>query len=243
MFSRNLPERLWLGCAACRQQKNAAANHQIPEWSVESMMHQITELEQALEVVRKLEEEKIHLIACAEELEFEASHNYHTLTKKVAELKAENAELKEKFEFSDSHYHMTQRHANNLQAMLDGSNAELARVRDRVSELQAMVDIKNTEQAQARSNIEKLHQELNYRSAEVLQLRVELEKMQTLADMRADECTQTRRHADNLQSMLDATQEEFLNTRIHADNLQRMLNAGAGGRRSLLRRIKDKVKG
>lgn len=160
--------------------------------------------------VEKLIREKQQLITCAEELELEASRDHRVLTEEIRALKTANKELKGKYEFSESHYQMTLRHANNLQSFLDARDQELAQLRSQIQELQGQLHTRNEELAQARSHGEELQNLQEARMAELLQVREQLENANHLLLQREDELMQTHRHANNLQSILDA-QTEALN--------------------------------
>lgn len=171
--------------------------------------------------VEKLIREKQQLILCAEELELEASRNHRVLTEELRALKTANKELQGKYEFSESHYQMTLRHANNLQSFLDARDQELARLRGEMQELQEQLHTCNEELAQARAHGEALQNLQEVRMAELLQIRQQLDhankqlddagrqlaNANQLLEQRADELMQTHRHANNLQSMLDAQTE------------------------------------
>lgn len=179
--------------------------------------------------VEKLIREKQQLITCAEELELEASRNHRVLTEELRALKTANKELKGKYEFSESHYQMTLRHANNLQSFLDARDQELARLRSQIQELQGQLHTCNEELAQARAHGEALQNLQEVRMAELLQVREQLDNTKgqldntkgllddanKLLEQREDELMQTHRHANNLQSILDAQTQALKKTRLH----------------------------
>lgn len=187
------------------------------------MMHQNTQPESTIVDVQKLQEDNRRLIACLEELECEASQNHSALTKQLLDLKTAYKEVSDKYAFSDSHYHMTLRHANNLQSMLDGREEELT---------------------QARRHAEYLQKELNYRDIELLQLRSAVEHLQTIMNAKNEELEQARRHADNLQKIQAVWENELMLARRHAENLQQVLDIKAqesvGAK---LYRAKERVQG
>ena len=178
-------------------------------------MQDKTELNPTAADVQKLQEENRRLVAYTEELEFETSRNYCRLTNEIRDLKAANRDLSQKYEFSDSHYQMTLRHADNLQAILDDS----------------------------RRTICDMQKELNYRDLELLQLRSDMERLQNVMKLQNEELQQTRRHAQNLQKMQDTWDVELLQARRHADNLQQALDAKTQESLSAkLHRAKERVR-
>lgn len=170
------------------------------------MMNQEAELASARAEIQRLQEENRRLIACAEELEFEASRKYCALTTELRDSKAAYQDISQKYEFSNSHYHMTLRHAENLQGLLDSCNQEVTRLR---------------------TYADKLQTDLNHRDLELLQLRCELDSMQNAMNLQREELQQTRRHANNLQSVQAAWDTELMLARRHAENLQQILDAKA----------------
>lgn len=164
--------------------------------------------------VEKLIREKQQLITCAEELELEASRNHRVLTEEIRALKTANKELKGKYEFSESHYQMTLRHANNLQSFLDARDQELAGLRSQIQELQGQLDTRDEELARARIHGEELQNMLEAQMTELLQVREQLENANKLLEQREDELMQTHRHANNLQSILDAQTQALKKTKL-----------------------------
>lgn len=199
-------------------------------------------MEQKSDVFQLLQE-KQQLIACIEELELEASRNNRALTEELRALKMANRELKGKYEFSDSHYQMTLRHANNLQSFLDARDQELSQLRDREQKLQKEVNTRNEELARTCKNVEALASVNEKQQLEFLQLREQLDRANQMLQLREDELTQTRNHADNLQKMSDVWTDELMKARRHADNLQQMLDAAEqhGGLRGKYHRLKERV--
>lgn len=182
-------------------------------------MQDKTELNPTAADVQKLQEENRRLVAYTEELEFETSRNYCKLTNEMRDLKAANRDLSQKCEFSDSHYYMTLRHADNLQAMLDDNRRTLSQVRC------------------------DMQKELSYRDLELLQLRSDMERLQNVMKLQNEELQQTRRHAQNLQKMQDTWDAELLQARRHADNLQQALDAKTQESLSAkLHRAKERVR-
>ena len=111
--------------------------------------------------VQKLQEENRRLIAYTEELEFETSRNYCRLTNEIRDLKAANRDLSQRYEISDSHYHMTLRHADNLQAILDDS-------RRTICDMQKELNYRDLELLQARRHADNLQQALDAKTQESL---------------------------------------------------------------------------
>ena len=186
--------------------------------------------------VQKLQEENRRLIAYTEELEFETSRNYCRLTNEIRDLKAANRDLSQKYEFSDSHYQMTLRHADNLQAILDDSKRTIC-------DMQKELNYRDLELLQARRHADNLQKELNYRDLELLQLRSDMERLQNVMKLQNEELQQTRRHAQNLQKMQDTWDAELLQARRHADNLQQALDAKTQESLSAkLHRAKERVR-
>lgn len=191
------------------------------------MMNQEAELASARAEIQRLQEENRRLIACAEELEFEASRKYCALTTELRDSKAAYQDISQKYEFSNSHYHMTQRHADNLQSLLDAREEELRRTHCHAENLQGLLDSGNQELMRLRSYADKLQTDLNHRDLELLQLRCELDSMQNAMNLQREELQQTRRHANNLQSVQAAWDTELMLARRHAENLQQILDAKA----------------
>lgn len=182
-------------------------------------MQDKTELNPTAADVQKLQEENRRLVAYTEELEFETSRNYCKLTNEMRDLKAANRDLSQKYEFSDSHYYMTLRHADNLQAMLDDNRRTLSQVRC------------------------DMQKELSYRDLELLQLRSDMERLQNVLKLQNEELQQTRRHAQNLQKMQETWDAELMQARRHADNLQQALDAKTQeSMGAKLRRAKERVR-
>ena len=164
--------------------------------------------------MEKLIREKQQLITCIEELELEASRNNRVLTEELRTLKTANKELKGKYEFSESHYQMTLRHANNLQSFLDARDQELDRLRSQIQELQGQLNTRNDELVRARSHGEELQITHSAQMAELFQVREQLENANKLLEQREDELMQTHRHANNLQSILDAQTEALKKSKL-----------------------------
>ena len=124
-------------------------------------MQDKTELNPTAADVQKLQEENRRLVAYTEELEFETSRNYCRLTNEIRDLKAANRDLSQKYEFSDSHYQMTLRHADNLQAILDDS-------RRTICDMQKELNYRDLELLQARRHADNLQQALDAKTQESL---------------------------------------------------------------------------
>lgn len=209
-------------------------------------------MEQKSDVLQLLRE-KQQLIACIEELELEASRNYRALTEELRALKMAHKELQGKYEFSESHYQMTLRHANNLQSFLDARDQELAHLRSREQELahlrsreqelQEEVNARKGELARNCNYMEELTNLQEQQQEELFRLRQQLDRTYQTLQLREDELSQTQRHADNLQKMSEVWTDELMKARRHADNLQQMLDAieQQGRLRGKLHRLKERV--
>lgn len=201
--------------------------------------------------VEKLIREKQQLILCAEELELEASRNHRVLTEELRALKTANKELKDKYEFSESHYQMTLRHANNLQSFLDARDQELARLHSEMQELQGQLHIRNVELAQARARGEELQNQQEVRMAELLQTREQLDNANRQLEnvnMQLDHTNMQLNNANgqlaSANQRLEQQADELMQTHRHANNLQSMLDAQTEALKKMkLVRIRERIRG
>ncbi len=194
--------------------------------------------------VEKLIREKQQLIACAEELELEASRDHRVLTEELRMLKTANKELKGKYEFSESHYQMTLRHANNLQSFLDARDQELDRLRGQIQELQGQLNTRNDELARLRSQIQELQGQLNTCNDELVRARSHGEELQITHSAQMAELFQVREQLENANKLLEQREDELMQTHRHANNLQSILDAQTEAlKKSKLSRIKERIRG
>ena len=194
--------------------------------------------------VEKLIREKQQLITCAEELELEASRNHRVLTEEIRALKTANKELKGKYEFSESHYQMTLRHANNLQSFLDARDQELAGLRSQIQELQGQLDTRNEELTGLHSQIQELQGQLDTRDEELARARIHGEELQNMLEAQMTELLQVREQLENANKLLEQREDELMQTHRHANNLQSILDAQTQAlKKTKLDSIRERIRG